>query len=66
MPTLTWLYVALTASLIVTEVLLVLALRDAVRELKTIRREIPRMLGALAAVTLLVEAARAVTLRKRD
>jgi len=60
---LTVLSIIATASLIVTEILLVLAVRSAVTELRTMRREVPRMVGALAALTLLVEAARAASAR---
>lgn len=63
---LTILSVVVTVSLIITEVLLVLTMRNAVTELRLIRREVPRMLGALAALVLLVEGARAVSARDRQ
>lgn len=61
---LTYALLAVTASLVVTEILLIFTLRDAVREMRALRRDVPRMLGALAALVALVEAARAATLRK--
>ena len=62
---LTFLSVVVAASLVVTEVLLILTMRNAVKELRNIRREVPRMLGAVAALVLLVEGAKVAGSRDR-
>lgn len=53
---LTVISIVATCSLIITEILLVFTMRAAVKELRLMRRETPRMFGASAGLTLLVAA----------
>ena len=46
-----------TVSLVVTEILLIISIRLVVKELRSIRQETPRMLGASMGLSLLLGAA---------
>ena len=49
--------VAVTTSLVVTEIVLIVTMRAAVNELRVIRAEIPKLVGLAVGVNLLLAAA---------
>lgn len=51
-----WLFAALLLSLLVTEIALYFALRDTVRELRGMRRDMPKIAGAAVSLFLLGKA----------
>jgi hypothetical protein len=55
---LTTILIIATVSLVITEIVLVVTLRGVQREIRMMRREIPRLLGTLGLLTMLIEAAR--------